>query len=376
MFSVTRVQRIASFALIAGLSTGAGGCAGDPTTPVVAENPRPEPPAPKVPTEVRSFWHAFVYTPGEGVIAIPELPGTTESFATSMNDAGEVVGSMTVGTVRRAFLWSKRGGTIDLGTLPGGERAYFGTYAASINATGQVAGTSNIGSKAHAFRWSRATGMVDLGIPPGALHSFGQGINAKGDVVGQVWSSPDYAFRWTESGGMQNAGVFPAGVSTRAVDINDDGYVIGTLFPENDPHSDPVGAIAWSPSGAILDIAGCAKGAPCGLFFTAINVSGTVVGGESVGSDSFAFRWSSRDGLVRLPGTQVRFRSSGASAINDIGDIAGSMSDGPLYGAVLWTGMSEPLWIPRLPGATHSTATAINNNRQVAGSALIPAPGN
>jgi probable HAF family extracellular repeat protein len=55
---------------------------------------------------------------GDSVINLGALPGANLSFATSINDHGQVVGVSLVGSIRHATEWSD-GKIIDLGGLPG-----------------------------------------------------------------------------------------------------------------------------------------------------------------------------------------------------------------------------------------------------------------
>jgi probable HAF family extracellular repeat protein len=66
--------------------------------------------------------------------------GGTYSFATAVNDSGQVVGySDMTGNAgpSHAFSWTARGGMVDLGTLGG-----TASIAAAVNASGQVVGVS------------------------------------------------------------------------------------------------------------------------------------------------------------------------------------------------------------------------------------------
>ena len=77
----------------------------------------------------------------------------------------------------------------DLGTLPGGDFS----VAEGINARGQVVGESNTASGAtHAFLWEDGR-MTDLGTLPGGGEAHG--INARGQVVGH---SNGHAVLWSK----------------------------------------------------------------------------------------------------------------------------------------------------------------------------------
>ncbi|MHB1238838.1 MAG: hypothetical protein ACYCY7_14875, partial [Gallionella sp.] len=88
--------------------------------------------------------------------------GGTYSEARSINDSGQVVGySTTAGDANgHAFLYTPGSGMVDIGTLGG-------TYseARSINDSGQVVGYSTTAGNAngHAFLYTPGSGMMDLG---------------------------------------------------------------------------------------------------------------------------------------------------------------------------------------------------------------------
>ena len=66
------------------------------------------------------------------------LPGATSSYASGLNDLGQVVGTLYGDRYRRGFLWSERAGMKDLGFL---QSQYPYSSASDINNLGQVVGT-------------------------------------------------------------------------------------------------------------------------------------------------------------------------------------------------------------------------------------------
>lgn len=91
--------------------------------------------------------------------------GGNDTFATGINDSGQVVGesnSKIDSQVFHAFITGPNGvGMTDLGTLPGGSYS----AAAGINAAGQVVGYSvTAGGEFHAFiTGPNGGGMTDFG---------------------------------------------------------------------------------------------------------------------------------------------------------------------------------------------------------------------
>ena len=92
-------------------------------------------------------------------------------------------------TVNHAFLWQRRTGMIDLGTLPG----YPNSIALGINNQGQVVGGASddpfLGGNSTAFLWQNGV-MTDLNtlIPSGSplFLWWATGINSRGQIAGQA----------------------------------------------------------------------------------------------------------------------------------------------------------------------------------------------
>jgi probable HAF family extracellular repeat protein len=336
----------------------------DPITPTqVIVTP---PPVDTVATLPRRDKQAFIYTPGEGVVAIPNLPGATESQALAVNDDGEVVGIAMINRQPHPFFWSKDRGLIE---IKGKSDSLSPYYASAINANGQVAGSANSpGGNVHAFRWSLSEGLIDLGIPDGSLHSFGSGINRAGDVVGEIWSHDGIrAFHWTEKDGFADPGSLPVDRLSRAIGINDGGVTVGSSIPFGDTYGDdPNGVMVWAASGERTDIIKCFT-SDCYAQANGISNDGVIVGYNNYR----AFRWDQAAGLVYLTGTLTMGMST-ANAINDLGQITGSgyialAGTNEIEHALLWSGTNNPVSIGELTGYGRSAGTGINNRGQIVG---------
>jgi probable HAF family extracellular repeat protein len=204
---------------------------------------------------------AFLYTNAGGMVALPGLPDRPRSLARDINDAGIVVGSANMGGTDpgHAVLWS--GGSVqDLGTLAGGDFSealgvnrlgqvvgWSNTnggstlsgmvditpendtgYAYDINEAGQVTGYRTALGGYHAFRWQAGL-FTDLGVLAGFAHSFGQAINASGQVAGNSSSATgnsEHLFRSLPGGGLQDLG--GEGQHNSGLGINASGVVVGT----------------------------------------------------------------------------------------------------------------------------------------------------
>jgi probable HAF family extracellular repeat protein len=146
-------------------------------------------------------WHAFLWTPGEGIIMLPIPEETTYSIAHAINDSGQVVGEFQGSGVGKAFSWTEEDGIIDL-HQPGDLRS----LAVAVNNLGQVVVRyypDTAPSNAHTFIWSKEGGMVDIGHL-GGDYAWATDINDLGQVVGVSFDENDKRtlFLWSEETGM------------------------------------------------------------------------------------------------------------------------------------------------------------------------------
>ena len=146
------------------------------------------------------------------VIKLGSLPGSTDSEALAINNAGQAVGS----SGGQAVEWSG-GSVIDLG--PG--------YAESINDAGQAVGYSPGLALWTATEWSGGS-VIHLQNLPGATESLAYRINDAGQVVGLSFIDGvgGVATEWSD-GSVINLEGLPGSTFSQAFGINNAGQIVG-----------------------------------------------------------------------------------------------------------------------------------------------------
>jgi len=195
--------------------------------------------------------HAFLWIPGGVMRDLGTLPGGFNSDADAISDSGHVVGWSDVPSpldpfihTTHAFLWSPVTQVMhDVGSLSGPAGWSFAT---AVNDSGQVVGYSSVtgdSAATHAFLWT-AGRMQDLGTLGGRL-SVATGVNDNGQVVG--WSTnargETRGFLWSESGGMADLGAVSAGWFSDQPSINGNGQIIGETS---------TGAFVWTATNGMV----------------------------------------------------------------------------------------------------------------------------
>ena len=315
------------------------------------------------------------------VLDLGTLPGGTNSYATGINNNGQVVGwSTTASGYTHAFLYSG-GAMTDLGTLPGGSSS----EAYGINNNGQVVGWSYTSSGAtHAFVYSGGA-MTNLGTLAGCSSSAAYGINDNGQVVGSSSGGTTNAFLYS-GGQMTNLGHLPVSppqwpifmpvIGAAAYGINNNGQVVGWSYAASGYQH----AFLYS-SGTMTDL-----GTPSGYvasFASGINNNGQVVGCSYTGSMmsrnpyvAFLYSGGVWTDLGALPGYSQSF----ASGINSNGQVVGYLYTMSLFGsasydAFLYSGgtmVDLNTLIPANSGWDLEYASAINDNGQICGYGTNP----
>lgn len=275
-------------------------------------------------------------------------------YPADINEAGAIVGyaGLNVGGpgsyISHAFLW-KHGSTLDIG--PTG----FISHATAADDAGWVVGSVSVplGTKAVVWRDGHVT---DLQAPQGSK-SYAWGINNCGQVVGSTCSSATEPYRACLWQGGQLIYLSPANmlVWSEARDINDQGQVVGFVGDT---------AYLWD-SGTMIGLGTLGRR----TVPTAINNHGQVVGYSlPIGSDDRAFIW--QNGTMTNLGTLGGWESRAAD-INDRGQVVGSSrTDDNVTHAFMWEKgimMDLNAVVPPDFGMVLTDATGINDVGQIVG---------
>jgi probable HAF family extracellular repeat protein len=208
------------------------------------------------------------------------LPDDVRSIV-GVNAEGDFLVNFFSDSTTRAGLW-RNGTVVDLGSLNGHSR----TWASAWNDAGQIVGSSTVGDgTVHPFIWENGV-MRDLGVLGSGASATA--INAHGVVVGvSDVDTLSRAFIWKD-GVMRDLGGFPDR-HTRAVAINDQGRVLGVAgYPYKASQYDYYGpgdtVFVWD-NGQVNIVTTTRI---LGLWLTP---NGTVVGSTDVDHEPRAFVW-------------------------------------------------------------------------------------
>jgi probable HAF family extracellular repeat protein len=266
-------------------------------------------------------------TPREGLqytIANLGSLSARNSYATGLNNHGQVVGRyVTDAWATHPFLYSN-GVMTDLGTLGGtnGE-------ALDINDAGQVVGRSQIASGDwHAFVWDSTNGMQDLGTLGGAS-SEAYAINSAGQIAGFAETlTANQAFIYDNN--VMTA-VDTTGFSqSAAFDINSSGHVAGILLTASGS------SVAFMHDGTLTNL-----GSPLLTSSEAwlINDSGVVAGHSWASGEYRSFLYI--DGWTVDLGSITGFAKTYAWGLSSTGQVVGNAANTsgiPLSHAFVYTG--------------------------------------
>lgn len=264
----------------------------------------------------------FVWSRDEGfrALAVPMLfqnipYGDIAMDVWDINNCGVIVGNLADG---KAVRWLSPDHAERFGfQYPNGE--FYNARPSAINDLGQIVGEtiSPVDGRQVPFLWSPQQGMREINSFPGDQQAVANGINNRGEVVGE---STDFvirrAFLWTATGGIQNLGVdAPYAV---AISISDTGVIVGNYRPADAPADL---AFRWTRHTGPL-VLNDDPSQPLGSGATDVNAFGLVAGTHAAPSNSFhASVWDRRGHRTDLHKTAAEV--SVAHAINLFGVVVG-----------------------------------------------------
>lgn len=261
--------------------------------------------------------------------------GPYDTFAFGINDASQVTGysylmTRSAGPVRHAFLW-QNSQMQDLGAwIPDGY-----SWATDINEAGQVCGFAQTASTYHAFLYKDGS-MQDLGWVGEA-----RGISDFAQVVGYWLDSGGLvkASFWSQSTGFQDLTGLTGGTQGLAQDINDHAQVVGWAHgPLCGPFIGPRPTLWELRNGSWTATDLGTFGGACYGHANAINQSGQIVG-DSGFVQTTAILWQKGpSGAWTLQNLGTLGGGTGAGqAINNRGQIVGdSQIANGVQHAFLW----------------------------------------
>jgi probable HAF family extracellular repeat protein len=299
-----------------------------------ADTPVPDPFSPNCYAASCFVSHAFQWDDGV-LIDLGALPGVNTSQGTAINERGWIAGLLQTGEVdpitggaaTDSVLWRNQRIT-DLGTLSGYE-----SIATSVNDAGEVVGLSTVdgpidpysflGQSIHTFYWRNGV-MQDVGTLGGPDAFAGIAHQLTGEVVGSSFLSntPNpttgvptlHPFLW-KHGQMRDLGTLGGTLCCQQnVVANSRGQIVSDSTLAGDLQTHP---FLWD-RGRLIDLG--TLGGDNGRPFN-ISENGDVVGSAQTSSQTnHAFLW--RRGVMTDLGTLGR--TSSAIAINSSGQVAGS----------------------------------------------------
>jgi probable HAF family extracellular repeat protein len=149
------------------------------------------------------------------------VPGSTGSWATGINTAGQICGVYFDGS-GNVHGFSKSGNSYTTLDYPG---AIGGTYAEGMNDSSQIVGLYSDGTVESGFLYKSGT-MTNISFP-GSVWTLAFGINSSGDIVGR-WRDASNAWHgFLLKGGTFTSMDFPQSTYTGAWGINDSGVIVG-----------------------------------------------------------------------------------------------------------------------------------------------------
>jgi uncharacterized membrane protein len=197
--------------------------------------------------------------------ALPPFPGGYSSYATGVNNRGQVVGWAENGVPGpscdpafqvlqfRAAIWQPNGQMQELPPLPATAPV---RPQQSMTTVRWSASPAIVALRYEAFVWTKAGGMKSLGKIPGDLRSTANGLNEKGDKIVGLSRGGPHLFRailWENNKliDMNSLTVPGSPFLLLAGDIDQRGHIVGEAFDPNTGESPGFIATPVPPGAAV-----------------------------------------------------------------------------------------------------------------------------
>jgi probable HAF family extracellular repeat protein len=238
---------------------------------------------------------AFMWTAEKGMVSLDPAPRSrawAEAAAVSRD------GSVIVGWWNgRAFRWTRKGGLVSLGTLPGSDTS----FAQAVSADGTVivgVCTGGVRVSGVAFRWTQQTGMIAL--PGDAIHAV-NATSADGKIAyGEEAEKSGHlhVVRWDSDGNITRFANGPEVLISEVHGVTADGSIaVGSQLTNSGLH-----AVAWFSSKDVRQLGAFHGGNSSEA--TAVNADGSVIVGTATDganhNRTIVFRWTESTGMRSL----------------------------------------------------------------------------
>ncbi|SPE58628.1 hypothetical protein SBV1_2760003 [Verrucomicrobia bacterium] len=266
--------------------------------------------------------HAFIWE--NGLLTDLGTFGGAKSLASGINDAGDIVGTILTNGERHAFL-RHNGAVSDLGLIDdyaklGLEGTTYYTPCVTINDQAQVTGHLTVANDHRSFVLNQGQ-TAYFGLLGKTSIFYAEAINNRGQILGRATPTapggPMRSMLWQDGQVIDLSSL--DGTESKATALNDRGAVVGWTLPTNGASGQPRGFI-WE-NGALrwLNPGDSAGSYPCG-----INNAGQVVGYARTPEGHFVACLWTGDQMVDLNdlvGVKSGWRLVSAESINDRGQI-------------------------------------------------------
>jgi probable HAF family extracellular repeat protein len=254
----------------------------------------------------------------------PGDPADAHSAArpAGINTADDISGSSqsTANSVTTPVEWPDSSTPTSLSSLPA-IAALSNPVATGINDSNLIIGdgSNGHGDKPFTIQGSTVT-MLPL-LPNGGVDGLPAAVNDAGQIVGQAdtTSSDPVAVEW-QNGAITRLGTLPGGLISDALAINSSSEAVGASLTSADNDADAV----LFAHGTVTDLNAPGSGGPdADAQANAINNSGVIVGNAGNG-DAFIYQNGQATDLNTLITPGTGFTLITADGINNNGDIAGT----------------------------------------------------